>query len=460
MLSIMPWVAILVTVVAAYGIVKNYKTHMVLFCAGFVLITLSVIAGNHDILPKGAKSSGTIIFDIFDLFRLISIRQISGIGFLILIAGGFSTYMERIGAAGKLVQICVEPLRFIKNPYVLLPFAFLIGHALGVVVPSAAGLAMLLVVSMFPLLVGLGVTPPAAAAIIGSTLCMSYPPTSPMSILSAKTIGAEPVALLIQYQLALAIPVAIVIAVLHGFVQRYFDKKEGLASVAPVVETESRIDPKTAALPAYYALFPLVPLVLLIIFNKLVWKTIVLDTSTAMIIGWFLAIVIDLLRNRDIKKTFDDSMAMFSGMGAILVSVVSLIFVADFFSSGLQASGLIKMLMDTAKASDTGVTGSTVVLSACVGFIALLTGSGVAAFTSLVGLVPPLAQSVGGDPGSMILPIQFASEMIRPISPVAGVIIIVAGAAKVSPISIAKRQVIPMGVGMLAVLMLNYVLFA
>jgi DcuC family C4-dicarboxylate transporter len=261
--------------------------------------------------------------------------------------------------------------------------------------------------------------------------------------------------------LALAIPVALIIAVLHAFVQRYVDKKEGLsAGQASAIETESRLDPKVAALPAYYALFPLVPLVLLILFNKLVWKTIVLDTATAMIIGWFLAIVVDLLRSRDVKKTFDDSMAMFSGMGAILTSVVSLIFVADFFSNGLQASGLINMLMDAAKASGTGVTGSTIVLSACVGFIALLTGSGVAAFTSLVGLVMPLAQSVGGDPGAMILPIQFASEMIRPVSPVAGVIIIVAGAAKVSPIAIAKREAIPMGVGMLAVLVLNYILFA
>ncbi|MDR1827120.1 MAG: C4-dicarboxylate transporter DcuC, partial [Methylobacteriaceae bacterium] len=278
MMTLMPWVAVVVTVVAAYGIIKNYKTHMVLFFAGFVLITLSVIAGVGEILPKGAKSSGTVVFDIFELFRLISIKQVSGIGFLILIAGGFSTYMERIGAAGKLVQICVEPLRFIKSPYILLPFAFLIGHALGVVVPSAAGLAMLLVVSMFPLLVGLGVTPPAAAAIIGSTLCMSYAPTSPMSLLSAKTIEMEPVALLLQYQLALSIPVALLIAVLHGFVQRYFDQKEGLIGARSELETKSQVDPKVAALPAYYALFPIIPLVLLLIFNKLVWQTIVLDT--------------------------------------------------------------------------------------------------------------------------------------------------------------------------------------
>ncbi|MDR1827764.1 MAG: C4-dicarboxylate transporter DcuC, partial [Methylobacteriaceae bacterium] len=179
-----------------------------------------------------------------------------------------------------------------------------------------------------------------------------------------------------------------------------------------------------------------------------------------MIIGWFLAVVVDMARNMSVQKAFDDSMAMFSGMGSILTGVVSLIFVADFFSTGLQASGLVTMLMDAAKASNTGVTGSTVVLSGCVGFISLLTGSGVAALTSLVGLVPPLASSLGGDPGSMILPIQFASEMIRPISPVAGVIIIVAGAAKVSPIAIAKREAIPMSIGMIAVLVLNHLLYA
>lgn len=456
----MPYVAILVTVLAAWGIVKGYKTHMVLFCAGFVLISLTVAAGNSAILPPKAKPTGSVIFDIFELFRLISIRQISGIGFLILIAGGFSTYMERIGAAGKLVQICVKPLSVIKSPYVLLPFAFLIGHALGLVVPSAAGLAMLLVVSMFPLLTGLGISRAAAAAVIGSTLCMSYAPTSSMALLSASTVKIDPVSLLIKYQLPVGVPVAIVIAVLHGVVQKYFDAREAGEGAGEKVDVSATAESELAkTLPAYYALFPLVPLILLIIFSPLVMKTIVLNTATAMILGWFLAVIVDILRTRNVSKAFDDSMAMFSGMGSILTAVVSLIFVADFFSSGLKASGLIDTLINTAKASGAGLNGTTIVLSLCVGLIALLTGSGVAAFTSLVGLIPPIAASMGGDPASMIVPMQFASEMLRPISPVAGVVIIVAGAARVSPLAVAKRTAIPCAVGMLLIFILNTVLF-
>lgn len=453
----MPYIALLVTGFAAWGIIKGYKTHMVLFCAGFVLIALSVAAGVPSILPAKAKPTGSAIFDIFELFRLISIQQISGIGFLILIAGGFSTYMERIGAAGKLVQLCVKPLSFIKSPYILLPFAYIIGHALGIVVPSAAGLAMLLVVSMYPLLTGLGISRVAAAAVIGSTLTISYAPTSSMALLSANTVGIDPVTFLIKYQLPVGVPVALIIAFLHGIVQKYFDKKEGPDTEA-AKEVASEIE-HAAHLPAYYAAFPLIPLVLLIIFSPLVMKTIVLNTATAMILGWFLAVVVDIVRARSLKKAFDDSMAMFSGMGGILTSVVSLIFVADFFSSGLKASGLIDLLINTAKASGAGLNGTTIVLSMCVGLIALLTGSGVAAFTSLVGLIPPIATSMGGDPASMIIPMQYASEMLRPLSPVAGVVIIVAGAAKVSPMAVAKRTAIPCAVGMVATLVLNTILF-
>lgn len=56
-------------------------------------------------------------------------------------------------------------------------------------------------------------------------------------------------------------------------------------------------------------------------------------------------------------------------------------------------------------------------------------------------------------------PMQFASGMLRAMSPVAGVIIAVAGAAGVSPVAIVRRTWIPMILGLLTTLIVNQILF-
>ena len=58
---------------------------------------------------------------------------------------------------------------------------------------------------------------------------------------------------------------------------------------------------------------------------------------------------------------------------------------------------------------------------------------------------------------SLVTPMQFASGMLRAMSPVAGVIIAVAGAAGVSPMAIVRRTAIPMLVGMVVTIIANAV---
>jgi C4-dicarboxylate transporter, DcuC family len=461
MTHVMPYAAIIITFAAAWAIIKNYNVNVTLLFAGLLLNTLAVIGGIPSILPKGAKSTGFIGFDIFELFRLISISQISSLGFMILVAGGFATYMERIGASSKLVQICIKPLRYFRNPYLLLGAAFLIGHALVMVIPSAAGLAMILVVSLFPLLVrGLGVSKASAAAIIGTTAFITYAPSSAMAILGAKTAGVDLIVYLVKYQIPLSAFAVAVIAVAHVLVQSYFDRKEGTAALSAVdAEQERQFAEKCAAVPACYALFPIVPLVLIVVFSSMVMGTIVLDAATALFIGWVLAMCADLVRTRDVRKCFADGMFMFNGMGGVLVSVVTLIFVAQLFAEGLTNTGLVAMLIDGAKHTGLGMRGTTVVLSSCIGLISVLTGSGVAAFSALVGLAPSVAGSFGEAPIEMVVPMQYAAEMLRPVSPVAGVIVICAGVAGVNTMMIVKRTAIPCILGFITMLIANALLF-
>ena len=99
----------------------------------------------------------------------------------------------------------------------------------------------------------------------------------------------------------------------------------------------------------------------------------------------------------------------------------------------------------------------TFVLTSVVGLVTFLTGSGVGAFSSFAALAPDVAGGLGGTAAAFVTPMQFASGMLRAMSPVAGVIIAVAGAAGVSPMAIVRRNWIPMMLGMVSVFICNYI---
>ncbi len=83
MTVLLPWFALVVTVLAGWAIIKRLSTSMVLLFAGLAMISFAVICGVHGFLPKGVKPSGFVWFDIFELLRSIATKQTSGIGLLI-----------------------------------------------------------------------------------------------------------------------------------------------------------------------------------------------------------------------------------------------------------------------------------------------------------------------------------------------------------------------------------------
>lgn len=454
MSALLPWIAVLVTVVAGWALIKRYQTHMVLLFAGLVILVCVALAG-VDFLPKGVKPSGFWLFDIFATLKSIATKQSAGIGFLIMTAGGFAAYMDRIGAAKALVDVAVKPLAALKAPYIVLMGGYIVGQLLVVVIPSAAGLAMLLLVALFPILKAVGVSAAAAAAVIGTSAGMTFAPTAGTASLAAKVANLDPIIYLVQYQLPLAIPTLIVAALAHYFVQRYYDKK-GDDVYAEAVEVKKSDAPEV---PKWYAIFPVLPIALLIIFSKLVIASVKLDTIAALFMVWTFVVIVEIIRLRDIKKIFKDAMAMFQSMGKMFAGIVALIICAEFFATGLKTSGLIDALINSAQGVGAGMGSMTVILTGIVSMVTFLTGSGVGAYSSFATLAPEVATGLGGSVEALVTPMQFASGMIRAMSPVAGVIIAVAGAAGISPMAIVRRTWLPMVAGLVTTIIFNMILF-
>ena len=116
--------AAVVVFIAGWAVIKRYPTVIVLFAAGLIMIGLAILFGADSILPKNAKTTGLIWFDAIDIIRLAAIKQVAGIGMIIMVAGGFAKYMETIGASGALVHACISPLKALHSPYIVLGLCY------------------------------------------------------------------------------------------------------------------------------------------------------------------------------------------------------------------------------------------------------------------------------------------------------------------------------------------------
>lgn len=267
--SIFPWLGIAVLILCGWAIVKKYQVNMVLLLGGLIL-NLLAFWGGAEIFPKKFSATGIVGFDLIELLRTISVSQVSGVGFLILISGGFAAYMQAIGASDRFVTVCAKPLSLIKNPYLILAAVFIVGHCLGLVITSAAGLAMLMVVTVYPLIIRVGCSPLAAAAVVASVLAIGYAPASGTANFASELVHLDPIEYLVRYQLPMAVPTILAMAAAHVVTQYWFDKREGRGIVADLSELEQKRE-KLEQTPAFYACLPLLPIALLLVFNKFVW---------------------------------------------------------------------------------------------------------------------------------------------------------------------------------------------
>lgn len=455
MLSLLIGVAVIA--VAATMIIRNYQPQTVLLVAGLVLLALTAIFfPDHSVLYQKTKSTGWVGFDIFAFVKESLIAQMSGIGLIIMVSAAFADYMDHVGATAAMVRFCIKPLRLIKAPYLVLALGYVLGQCLHIAIPSAAGLAMLLLVTFFPMMVSLGVSKPAAAAMIALCSFMDLGPAVGTANLAARTAGIPPAVYFVQYQIPVVVWVIGVVAVLIFLSARYFDRRSDSSIFKPQSSMEQSGESTRNDAPGFYALLPLLPIVLILVFSPLLVGEVTMDVVTAMVIGSVAGLVCELLVRRDVRMVFKGFQVFFNGIGSSFASVVSLLVCADVFAQGLEAVGAVDYLIDSVRNAGFGVNVMAVMMTLMVGVTAMITGSGVAAFFAFSGLAPGIATKFGVSAVTMILPMQLMAGMGRAISPVSGVIIAVSKAGDCLPFEIVRRTIIPSLGGIVTMMLVNY----
>ena len=437
-------IGLIAIVLVAYYIVKGYSATGVLMFGGLVLLFISVLMG-HSILPEGVKSTGSTYFDILEYVKYLLGNRGGGLGLMIMVLCGFSVYMTHLGANDVVVKLVSKPLKNIRSPYILMVFAYFLACLMSFAVSSATGLGVLLMATLFPVMVNVGISRGAAAAICASPISIILSPTSGDVVLSAE-ISKIPLG---EFAFGTALPVSIFailgIAVAHFFWQRYLDKKEGVQ-----VERLNADEIKTTA-PNYYAILPLLPIIGVLIFDGK-WGLPNLHIVTVMVLCFIITAVVDFLRSFNAKQTFDNLVVAYRGMADAFAGVVMLLVAAGVFAQSLSTIGFITNLIDSAQSFGGSAFFMMLVLAVITILATMATGSGNAAFYAFAELIPKLATQMGVNPAFLTIPMLQASNLGRGLSPVSGVVVAVSGMGKISPFKIVKRMSVPMLVGFICVI--------
>ena len=461
--------AIIAVLIVGWMLIKKMDIKITLFSIGIILMYVAVLMGN-DIAIIDFQSTGIVWFDplkaVIDQFK----QMMPAAGFIIMILGGYSAYMSSIGANEVTVNVLTKPIAKIKSVYILVAIVFILGNVLSLVIPSASNLAIILLATLYPVLRKAGMSTLTAAAVIATTATVMPTPLGSDNVAIAEALakssefaGISVTEYVFNYHAIVSIPTIIVMAIAHSLWQKFMDKKSKGVEVDNVELKEIKEIKGGSFYKTVYTLLTIFPIILVVIVYLLdMFANIKINLSVevATIMSFILAVICELIRTKGDRNVLVQTEDFFKGMGNAF-PIVALTVAASVFVVGLQSLGLIRELQNAML----GIQGSglgfvlpliLVVLSIA---IVLLSGSGTSLFFAMVPLVVPLATAAGISAIAISVPMGMAGNLIRAVSPVAAVVMIVAGSTKQNPLDIVKRTSVPMFVGTIFMFIVSMIVF-
>lgn len=455
--------SILMVGITAAGLYRKLNPQGLLMLSGLCMLSAAYFIQVHP--AASGPTTGAVVFDIIKTVEDTFLTNLTRAGLMIMTIGGYVAFMNRIKATDALVYISMKPLGLFRSyPYIAATVVIPIGQLLFITTPSAAGLGLLLVASVYPVLVSIGVSRLTALSVIAAATLFDQGPGSANTAMAAGLIGVSNVEYFITRQLPLVVPTSLAVMILFYFSNRYFDKKNEKRQRNMALSGSEAVASRPVGkpnVPLAFALLPILPLALLIAFSPFVglFRGITLGTTSAMLFSLFCSLVFVWLHTRNLRATFDAFAGFWKGMGNVFTSVVTLIVASEVFSKGLIHLGFIDFLVSYS--SHIGLSGWIIaaVFALIIFGAAMLMGSGNAAFFSFGPLLPDIATQLGLPVFALVLPLQLAASMGRAASPIAGVIVAIAGVANVSSVELARRNTFPLVGGIIFLILYHLITF-
>lgn len=444
--------------IVATLIAKKVNATVALFVGGLVMMLVAPLLGRTDTGKYEIHPSGNILLDQLDYIGQIFAHTTKGVGMIIMVLFGFSAYMSHIGANQSVVTVLTRPLLKLKAKYLLVPLVFWVGNVMSLAVPSASSLALILMATLFPALIGAGLSPLTAGAVIATTATIMPTPLGADNVIAAQRLGIDLDHYVFALHAMVSIPTLIAIGVVHYFWQKYMDKRaiaRGDNLGSSILEVEAEQGPEA---PLWYAIFPVLPLLLILvpfILGQFTSFELHAGLIPVTLVSIILAVIAEIIRKRTPVQSLEDLMIFFRGMGKGFGAVVTLVIAANILVQAIIQLGIVDALTNAVA----GINGAALLLFLAFGGLMLLLSllvGGVSPFYSLVEIAPPVAAASGINGALLTLPLQLVGNLARACSPISAVILIVSSAIKVNPIQLVARTAVPMGFGIVMSMIMTW----
>ena len=439
-------ILICLIIIAITGILlmKRYQPQPILIGMGILMMYIAYEGSWINAILDESQSTGVLVFDAMDIVRITTSENVVNLGLMIMTCAGYAKYMEHIGAGTRLAHTFIKPLYRLNRPYIVLALMFLLNMGLSICVPNPLSLALLMMVTIYPVLLRLGVSPVGAAAVIATGHLMDVGPGAVSTLLIAKTVNIPVPNYFVGYQLRLYFLVAVVTAVAHFLWQRYRDRLDG-----PMDVGDCESIPEAPIGPKPYMVFPLLPLCFILGFSQYGIQGVKMNVTLAMMLAFGIALLAELIRHRNLRTVLKSTTVFFEGMGNQFSYAVTLIIGGQVFAQGLVSLGLIDSLVSALQTLSLNSIGLTSVMGGGMLGLSMVTGSNVAPLFTLVPLVPDIVSDLGLDPITTLLGMQNGASLGLFLSPISPVMVGVAGVAHIKSVDLLKRTSVPVLVALI-----------
>ena len=244
----------------------------------------------------------------------------------------------------------------------------------------------------------------------------------------------------------------IVTAIASYFVNRIADKKHPQAESAKNVERAEEVK-----LPFFYAFFPLLPLILMIIFSGIVLP-ITLSAFAATMISVFFVIICETIRHKSVTKSFEGSKQQFLGMGTCFGEMITLIASATIFAGGVRLIGGFAHISNLIIASNMPAVLLIVAVMLLSILMTFVCASNVPALNTFAPFATAIAEAGKIANETVLVPMITAFGMSRSFSPVSAANVFAAKFVGIDTMDLVKRNAIPLSFGLVATLIASIIL--
>jgi DcuC family C4-dicarboxylate transporter len=431
--------AVMIIILIA-GIIKRANSAMLLLISSLAgLIFYTIAAGS--VLAENTVGSKWV--DMFEYIVNITSVQLSSNVLILGCLLGFVVYCEHTKATTMLCGLIARSLTGMKKtPMVIVVTIMIFESLLKFVIQSNNAQIALVFATLFPVMIMLGVTKETAAAAMAFSAYITWGPANGFTALysgmgdlgmsvSEYFIKYELWNILVSYGLAL---VAFVIT------SKIFDRRD---QCAPSTSSIEAIDIDKLGCPKWYAVFPMMPIVLVIIFSKLVIGTIVMSVSAAAIFVWILLFIIEFIRIKDKIVVINDTITFWKGFGDIIWQVGCIIIAASLFSGVMTKIGALSKLFGMVSQGSGNFAVILVMVSLAAGALSILNGNMSGAVFLFGTVTAELSVTMNVPYVAAIRTLMPVTCTATAVSPISNSNLYVASITDVNIMTIVKRVVAP-----------------